>query len=136
MTLRIGGLLVAAAIVAASGFVALAGTFWGFTLRCDDTCGTPPPWRGDPNAWQWDALGWTAIAVFACAVLFLGSLAVRKTILSVGMLALWTLAAGSCLVLFRDAGLTSNAARGWVGIAVCVSAGAAAVAASTPRGRS
>ena len=108
---------------------------WGFGLRCDDTCGDPPPWRDDEDAWQWSALGWTGIAAAVLAIAFLIALELRRrvpaTVAAVG----WVPAAAWYLVLLDESGLTSNAWRGWVGIAVIATAMALALAWTPTRGR-
>jgi hypothetical protein len=135
MARRLIGLLIAVAIAGVSGFAMLIGTLWGFTLKCDDSCSVLPPWRNDPGAWQWGALGWASIAVFVCAVLFVGALAMRWRLMSVGLLAASAPFAAWFLTLLRDSGLMgrANAAPAWVGLAVCLLAGLAAVAVTPPR---
>jgi hypothetical protein len=134
MARRVIGLLVAVALAGVSGFAMLVGTLWGFTLKCDDSCSVLPPWRNDPEAWQWEALGWASIAVFVGAALFVGALAMRWRLISVGFLAASASFAAWFLTLLRDSGLMdgANAGPAWVGLAVCVLAGLAAVAV-TPR---
>lgn len=62
MVSQAGALLLGAAIAASSGFSALIGVLFGFSLKCDDSCRTPPGWRENPDAWQWEAFGWVAVA--------------------------------------------------------------------------
>jgi hypothetical protein len=124
---RLGSVLPAAAIVAASAWAALVGTLWGFTLRCDDTCGSPPPWRDDPNAWQWEAFGTVSIAGFVCALLFVVAVAARWKLLSLAVLVAWAALGWTFLTLLRDSGLTSHAGRGWAGLSLLVLAGLAAI---------
>jgi hypothetical protein len=125
----------AAGIVAASGFGALIGVFWGFGLKCDDSCSSAPLWRDDPDAWQWQAFGTVGIAGFASALVFLAAVALRWRWLALAALAVWAALAGAFMVLFRDSGLTSNAGRGWTAIAVLLLAGVAAVALGRPRAK-
>jgi hypothetical protein len=135
MAQRLGALVLAAGIAAASGFAALVGMLWGFALKCDDSCSSAPPWRDDPDAWQWEAFGTVAIAGFGCAIVFLAAVALRWRWLAVGMLAVWAVLAGTYMTLFRDSGLTSNAGRGWAAIALLLMAGIAACALTRSRVR-
>jgi len=132
MARRASILLLAAGIAAASGFGALIGLFWGFGLKCDDSCSSAPFWRDDPDAWQWHAFGTVGIAGFASALVFLAAISLRWRLLALATLAVWALLAGAFMVLFRDSGLTSNAGRGWTAIAVLVLAGVAAVGLARP----
>jgi hypothetical protein len=70
MARRTSSLVLAASIAAASGFGALIGMFWGFGLKCDDSCSSGPLWRDDPDAPQWHMFGSVGIAGFACALVF------------------------------------------------------------------
>ncbi|HEU0304005.1 MAG TPA: hypothetical protein VFR32_05435 [Gaiellaceae bacterium] len=132
MTQRVASLLLASVIAASSAYGALIGVFWGFGLKCDDSCSSAPLWRDDPNAWQWDALGTVALAGFACGLIFLLALTLRWRLFSLVVLAAWATLAAAFLTLFRDSGLTSNAERGWAGLAALLLAGLAAIA-LTPR---
>ena len=125
---RPAAFLLALAIVFVSGCAAVVGMLWGFGLKCDDSCSSPPPWRNDPGAWQWSAIGWTGIAAVACAVLFLVALAARRLVAAAFVAAVWTGLAAWYIVLFDESGLTSNVQRGWLGLAGAVAALAAAVA--------
>jgi hypothetical protein len=87
--LRAGGILLAAAIAAASGFGALFGSLWGFGLKCDDSCSTLPPWRNDRDAWQWDALGTVAVVGFACSLFVVAALVLRRRRSGLASLAVW-----------------------------------------------
>jgi hypothetical protein len=78
MARRLGSLALAIGIVTVSVFGMLIGAFWGFGLQCDDSCGEPPPWRDDPNAWQWEALGILGIAGLACGLGFLLAVGLRR----------------------------------------------------------
>jgi hypothetical protein len=127
--------LLALSVAAVSGFAALIGTFWGFGLKCDDSCGTPPPWRDDPNASQWSALGATGLAGFACALVFLVGVAAGSRAIASAALGAWVLLAVGFLTLFRDSGLTSHAERGWLGLAGVALAGIVAIALRPPRAR-
>lgn len=133
MARRTTAVLLAAAIGIASAFAALLGSFWGFALTCDDSCGTPPPWRDDPEAWQWDALGAASLAAFAMALLFVVAIALRRRVIASGALVAWIVAASVFLNLFRDSGLTSSGGRGWAGLTVLAIAGLASVALARPR---
>lgn len=105
----------------------LLGVLWGFSLKCDDSCGTPPPWRDDPDAWQWNAIGVLAIAGLACALAFFAAVALRWKIAAFAALVAWAVVAGVFLNLFSDSGLTSHAERGWGALLVLVTAGLAAI---------
>jgi len=128
MPRRIGAVLLAVTIAGVSGFEALAGAFWGFTLKCDDTCGTPPPWRDDPDAWQWDALGIVGLAGLGCALLFVACIALGRRWLAFATLIIWAALATSFLILLDESGLTSHAGRGWAGLSAFVVVGLAASA--------
>jgi hypothetical protein len=99
-------ILLALLIVLVSGWAAFVGTFWGFGLKCDDSCSTLPGWQEDADAWQWSALGWSSIGTFVCALLLLGALIARRRALA------WVAAGGSValglafLALLDDSGLT------------------------------
>ena len=128
MARRISSLFLAAGIAVASGFGALIGVFWGFGLKCDDSCSSGPLWRDDPDASQWHTFGTLGIAGFGCALVFLAAVALRSRWLALGALAVWAVLAGAFMVLFRDSGLTSNVERGWTAVAVVLLVGVGAVA--------
>ena len=132
MARRAGAFLLATGIVAVSFFEALTGVFWGFGLKCDDSCSSGPRWRDSPDSWQWEAFGIAGIAGLGCALAFLVAIAFRLRWLAACALAAWTGLAWWYMTLFRESGLTSNAERGWLAIALLVLAGAAAIA-LTPR---
>jgi multidrug transporter EmrE-like cation transporter len=125
--------VLAAAVAAVSGLAALIGMAWGFGLKCDDSCGTPPPWRDDVNAWQWNALGAIGIGGFACAAIFVLAIAAGRRVAAAVALAAWAGLAAAFLTLFRDSGLTSHAERGWLGLAGLAILGVAAIAVRPPR---
>jgi hypothetical protein len=135
MPRRFASFALSAAVATVSGFAALIGLFWGFGLKCDDSCGDPPPWRDDVNAWQWDALGAIGMGALVCSLVFVVTLAAGRRMLASLALAAWGLAALVFLMLFRDSGLTSHAGRGWLGLAVVAGAGVAAIASRPPRAR-
>ena len=124
---RLAAVLLATAILAPSAFAGLVGSLFGFTLKCDDTCAAPPPWRDDPNAWQWEALGTVSIAGFASALIFVIAVAAQWRLLSLTVLAGWAALGVAFVTLFRDSGLMSDAGRGWAGLSVLVVAGLAAI---------
>jgi hypothetical protein len=132
---RILALVLALAIGLISAGVGFSGVVWGFGLRCDDTCGDPPPWRDDEDAWQWSALGWTGIAAAVLAIAFLIALELRRRVPAAAAAVGWVPAAAWYLVLLDESGLTSNAWRGWLGIAVIAAAMALALAWTPTRGR-
>jgi hypothetical protein len=135
MPRRFASFALSATVATVSGFAALSGLFWGFGLKCDDSCGDPPPWRDDVNAWQWEALGVVGVVAFGCSLVFVVALAAgRRTLASLALTA-WVLAAVAYLVLFRDSGLTSHAGRGWLGLAIVAGAGVVAIASRPPRAR-
>jgi hypothetical protein len=131
---RLVSIVLALGLVALSAGVALVGALWGFELKCDDSCSTAPGWREDPNAWQWNALGWAGIGAFVCSLVVLGGIVSRRRILASLALVTWTVVGIGFLTLFRGAGLTSHPGRGWVGLAA-VSATALLAIALTPRDR-
>jgi hypothetical protein len=135
VTQRLSALAVALGVTAISGFGAVVGAFWGFGLKCDDSCGTPPPWRDDPDAWQWDALGVVAIAGFGFALLLLVGVALQWRLFSVASLLAWAVLAAWFIVLLDESGLTANPARGWAGLVVAALSAAAAIALTPSRRR-
>jgi uncharacterized BrkB/YihY/UPF0761 family membrane protein len=132
---RFASSVLAIGIAAISGFVALLGLVWGFALKCDDSCGTPPPWRDDPNAWQWNALGWVGIAGFVCAFLFFVAVVLRRRLVAWAALIVWTAVAVAFLEFFGEAGLTSQHERGRLGLAAALLAGVTAIALTPTRKR-
>ena len=128
-----GAFLLATGIVAASGFAALIGLFWGFGLKCDDSCKVGPDWREHPESWQWDAFGIAGLAGLGCALMLLAAVAFRLRWLAVCMLIAWAGLAWAFMTLFRDSGLTSNAERGWLTIVLLLLAGASAIGLTPPR---
>ena len=135
MARRAGSLALAIGIVAVSLLGMLVGVLWGFSLKCDDSCGTPPPWRDDPDAWQWNAIGFLAIAGLACALAFFASVALRWKIAAFVALVAWAVVAGVFIDLFRDSGLTSHAERGWAALVVLVTTGLVAIGLVPRHGR-
>ena len=128
MAYRLGSLALALVIAAFSGFGALVGLVWGLSLKCDDSCSTAPPWRDDPNSWQWDAFAWVGIAGFVCALVFLSVIILGRTRVAWLSLASWAALAVVFLRLFDDSGLTSHPGRGWLALAALVVTGGASVA--------
>ena len=118
----------AVGIAAVSGLGALVGITWGFGLKCDDSCGTPPPWRDDPTAWQWSAFGWIAVAGFLCALALVLFVSLGRTVAASAALCCWTVLSLLFLKLMRASGLTSNPERGWFWIALLALLGVVAVA--------
>ena len=47
-----------------SGFALLLGLLWGLGLKCDDACSPHRGWRGDPDAWQWNAIAVLGVVTF------------------------------------------------------------------------
>jgi hypothetical protein len=125
---RAGSIALATAIVIISCFGMFIGVGWGFGLKCDDSCGTPPPWRDDPNAWQWEAIGILGIAGLVCALVFFAAVALRWRLVAFAALIAWAVLAGSFLNFFDDSGLTSHSERVWGGLVLLVLAGLSAVA--------
>lgn len=133
MARRAGAFLLATGIVAASCFAALIGMLWGFELRCDDSCSIAPHWREDPESWQWNAFGIAGLVGLGCALVLLAAVLFRLRWLAVCALTAWAGLAWGFMTLFRDSGLTSNAERGWLTIALLLVAGAVAIALTPPR---
>lgn len=135
MLQRFAAVALALALVAVSAGAALVGAFWGFGLKCDDSCSSAPGWREDPNAWQWNALGNAGITALLCSAIFIVSIAAGKRTLASLALGLWAVSAISFLSLLRDSGLTSHEERGWVGLLALSIICVAAVAMTPRRGR-
>lgn len=128
-------LLIGAVVIVVSTGGALIGTLWGLGLKCDESCGEPPPWRDDPEAWQWTAIGWTSIGAAVVSIAFLVFLLSRRTTAAAATLAAWGGLASTFLFFFGSSGLTSNVHRGWIGLVVIVLAAGAAVALTRPQPR-
>jgi hypothetical protein len=116
MAQRLGSLGLAFGLAGVSAFGALAGAFWGFSMKCGDSCSSAPEWRDNPEAWQWEALGWVAIGGFACALVFLALVAVRLRAAALAALVLWGVLGVAYTDLFRDSGLVSHDEQGWLAI--------------------
>src|SRR2546428_9963369 len=84
MPRRSVSVLLAIGIAPVSGFAALMGTVWGFGLKCDDSCSTAPPWRDDPSAWQWNALGVVALGGFVSSLALISLVTSRRRTLAKG----------------------------------------------------
>ena len=126
---RVAAILLALGVSAASGFGALVGTLWGFTLKCDDACSEDSPdWHGDVHAWQWDAMGWLSLAGFACSLSFALAVVFGRLRLAALALAAWTAVAACYLALFVGSGLTSHEARAWLVVPGLLCAGVGALA--------
>jgi hypothetical protein len=132
MTQRVGALLLTTVVATISGLAALVGAFWGFNLKCDDSCSVAPPWRNDPSAWQWNALGVVAVGGFVSSLVLVALVAARRRSLAGAALVSWGLFAVGFVTLFRASGMTSHAERGWLAIVGVAVAGFAAIA-LTPR---
>ena len=69
---RLLALLLALASWACSAWARLVGVIYGLGLKCDESCGNEPGWRGDPDAWQWYGIaGLGGLAFAAGGALFL-----------------------------------------------------------------
>ena len=133
MPYRLGSLVLAFAVATVTALGAFAGMLWGFALKCDDSCGAGPRWRGDASAWQWSALGWVGIGAFVGSMFFVYGVARRRRGTASLALAVWAVFAGAFLTLLSDSGLTSHPGRGWLGLATVMLIGAAAIRLSAPR---
>jgi hypothetical protein len=58
---------IAAAPLAGSAFVALAGLTWGLGLQCDESC-TGEGWQHTAGAPQWTLLAVLGFVVFGCGI--------------------------------------------------------------------
>jgi hypothetical protein len=96
---RVGGLILAIGLAVLSGWAALAGAVWGFALQCDDSCSSPAlHWRDDPDAWQWSALGWAGIALFALPLALLVLVVARRRA-AARVYAVWAVTGSAFLAL-------------------------------------
>jgi MYXO-CTERM domain-containing protein len=103
---RLGLILAALALVVLSGWGALAGMLWGFSLKCDDSCNNlGRSWRDDPDSWQWTALGWSSLALFALALAVLAFVVRRRGDYATAAFAAWVVAATAFFVFFSNSGL-------------------------------
>jgi hypothetical protein len=118
VAMRLARVLVAVGVVAVSVFASLVGMLWGFGLKCDDTCSTPPPWRNDAGAWQWNALGAVGPVALGFALALLVGVASGRKLLAFASWAIWVLVSIAYISLFKSSGLTSPAYRGWLGLAI------------------
>ena len=95
-------------VVGVSGWAAFAGALYGFGLKCDDLCSsTPAAWREDRDAWQWSALGWFSVGLFACALLLFAALVARRRIVAWLALGGW-LAIGVAFLVLLDGSRLAN----------------------------
>lgn len=136
MAQRLPSLVLSVVVLAVSGWGALAATFFGFTMKCGDSCGTPPPWRDDPSAWQWEAFGWVGVAGLFVAFVFVIAVALRRTLGASLALGSWAVLAVAFLKLLTDSGLTSHRVRGSLALGVLVLVGVAAIGLGRPRDES
>ncbi len=97
-------LLLTLVIVAISRCAAFVGTLYGFGLKCDDLCSnTGESWSVERDAWQWRALGWSSVGLFACALLFFAALIARQRVLARVTAGGWLALAIAFLVLANGA---------------------------------
>jgi uncharacterized membrane protein YphA (DoxX/SURF4 family) len=78
------------AAVAASIAAAIHMLVWWIVagLSCDDGCDElSSSWHDNPDAWQWSAMGWLAVASFLFALVFAIALATRRSALFTGAMA-------------------------------------------------
>ena len=95
-------------IVGLSGWAGFAGALYGFGLRCDELCSnTPASWREDRDAWQWSALGWSSVGLFACALLLFAALVARRAVVAWLAVGGW-LAIGVAFLVLLDGSRLSN----------------------------
>jgi hypothetical protein len=130
---RLPSLALSIVVLAVSGWGALAGSFFGFAMKCGDSCGTPPPWHEDPSAWQWEAFGWVAVGGLFAAFVFVIAVALRRTLGASLALGSWAVLAIVFLKLLADSGLTSHPVRGWLALGALVLVGVAAIGLARPR---
>ena len=95
-------------IVGVSGWVAFAGALYGFELKCDELCSnTPAAWREDRDAWQWSALGWFSVGLFACALLLFAAVVARRRVVALLALGGWVTIGVAFLVLLDGSRLAN-----------------------------
>jgi hypothetical protein len=78
MISRVLSVLLALVTLFCSGLALLIGIIWGLGLKCDDACSPYNGWRGDPDAWQWNAIAALGVAVFALGFAFFMFVVNRK----------------------------------------------------------
>jgi hypothetical protein len=78
MVTRVLSVLLALVALFCSGWGLLLGVIWGLGLKCDDACSPHDGWRGDPNAWQWNAIAALGVGVFVAGFLFFMFVVRRK----------------------------------------------------------
>jgi hypothetical protein len=132
---RIASVALALIVVGVSGWAALAGMVFGFALKCDDHCGTGPGWDENPDAWQWNLLGWVGIGGFVLACAFAVAVALRRSGAAALALAAWTCGGIIFLNLIDTSGLTSHPGRGVLALGALVVLGVAAIALAWPNAR-
>lgn len=78
MISRALSVLLALVTLFCSGLALLIGIIWGLGLKCDDACSPHDGWRGDPAAWQWNAVAALGVCVFAAGFAFFLFIVLRK----------------------------------------------------------
>jgi uncharacterized BrkB/YihY/UPF0761 family membrane protein len=112
MTRRVTSLALAILVAAISAFGALLGMVYGFGLKCDESCDSPSQWRDNPDAWQWTALGSLGVCTFACALVLLVAVLLRRKRIAWSALVAWGVV-GALFVYLFEAGLSASE-LGWV----------------------
>lgn len=78
----------------------LYGVAYGFGLKCDESCGQGRGWKYDADAWQWQLLGWSGLALLTLAiVVFVATLARRGWIALAAFLGWYAFAMTSLVLL-------------------------------------
>lgn len=133
MARRVGSVLLTLAVAGLTGWAALVGMLFGFGLKCDESCSAPPrSWADDPDAWQWDVMGWTGVFAFAFSVLLLVLVGMRARERAWAALIGWAISGGVFVALLEKSTLSSSGLV-WAAFVAVAGAGAGAVALTRTR---